>query len=121
MGPTSLFEAAVICNLYRLNPRREEVSAYLRARSDVQGSLLVEKDYVAPGKPGYVVRKEDGRRVLSTMLWGFPFNGKPVTNVRNYTRPFWKSALANPARRCLVPATEFQEWSVEPMPDTGKK
>lgn len=81
----------------------------------------MDKDYVAPGKPGYVVREEAGRRVLSVMKWGFPFNGKPVTNVRNYGSPFWKSALANPERRCLVPATEFQEWSVKPDPETGKK
>ncbi len=82
----------------------------------------MQKDYAAPGKPGYVVREEeDGGRVVSAMLWGFPFQGRPVTNVRNYTSPFWKSALANPARRCLVPVTEFQEWSVQPMPETGKK
>lgn len=81
----------------------------------------MEKDYVAPGKPGLVVREEAGQRVLDTMTWGFPFRGKPVTNVRNYTSPFWKSALQEPSRRCLVPVTRFQEWSVEPDPDTGKK
>lgn len=109
-----------MCNLYRLGSKREQISAYFDARDD-QGSLFVEKDYVAPGKPGYVVREDGGQRVLSVMQWGFPLNGKPVTNVRNYTSPFWKSALANPERRCLVPVTEFQEWSVKPDPDTGKK
>ena len=33
-----------------------------------------------------------------------------VTNVRNYTLPFWKSAPANPERRCLVPFTSFSEY-----------
>jgi putative SOS response-associated peptidase YedK len=23
--------------------------------------------------------------------------------------------------RCLVPVTEFQQWSIDPMPETGKK
>lgn len=41
-------------------------------------------------------------------------NGKPleraVTNVRNYSSPFWGSALVNPERRCLVSFTYFCEW-----------
>lgn len=89
---------------------------------------MVEKDYVAaptPGKagnPGYVVREEEGARVLEIMRWGFPRpDGKTVVNVRNYSSPFWIGALKNPARRCLVPFTSFQEWSVEPDPVTGKK
>ena len=42
--------------------------------------------------------------------------GKPVmistdlTNVRNYTSPFWRTAMANPERRCLVPFTAFTEY-----------
>lgn len=110
-----------MCNLYTIKATRLEFNARFRSIDAAQSKLAVEKDYVAPGKPGYVVREEEGQRVLSVMRWGFPLNGKSVTNVRNYTSPFWKSALANPARRCLVPVTEFQEWSIEPMPDTGKK
>jgi len=110
-----------MCNLYNLKVSRELFNAHFKSIDDWRNQVAVEKDYVAPGKPGYVVREEDGGRVLSTMLWGFPNNEKIVTNVRNYTSQFWKSALMNPARRCLVPVTEFQEWSVEPMPDTGKK
>lgn len=110
-----------MCNLYNIKAPKLELNAYFGAADDARNELAVEKDYVAPGKPGYVVREEEGLRVLSTMLWGFPFQGKPVTNVRNYASPFWKSALVNPARRCLVPVTEFQEWSQAPMPGTGKK
>lgn len=110
-----------MCNLYRLNAKRDEIGAYFKAQDDARTAATVEKDYVAPGKPGYVVREDEGHRVLSVMAWGFPFEGKPVTNVRNYTSPFWRSALQAPARRCLVPATSFQEWSVEPDPVTNKK
>ena len=33
-----------------------------------------------------------------------------VTNVRNYSSSFWRSALINPERRCLVPLTAFSEY-----------
>ncbi|WP_272944256.1 SOS response-associated peptidase family protein [Sphingomonas phyllosphaerae] len=75
-------------------------------------------------------RQEDGARTLDVMRWGFPWKvpgeridkvtGKPmlldtiVTNVKNYTSPFWKSALANPERRCLVPFTSFSEYGPRP-------
>lgn len=110
-----------MCNLYKARSSAEEMARLFGAVPDPADQIAVEKDYVAPGKPGHVVRVEQGQRLLSAMNWGFPFQGRPVTNVRNYTSPFWKSALTNPSRRCLVPVTEFQEWSVEPMPDTGKK
>jgi putative SOS response-associated peptidase YedK len=87
-----------------------------------------------PDRLAWVVRQSDGGRQLDTMRWGFPrkvpgkkihkATGKPVlldtkvTNVRNYTSPFWKSALANPERRCLVPFTSFSEYGPGP---TGKR
>ena len=110
-----------MCNLYKARSSAAEIARMFGAVPDPTDQIAVEKDYVAPGKPGHVVREQGSQRILSAMSWGFPFQGRPVTNVRNYTSPFWKSALTNPARRCLVPVTEFQEWSVEPMPDTGKK
>jgi len=53
------------------------------------------------------------------MRWGFPPPPgvrNAVVNVRNYHSAFWRSALANPERRCLVPVTSFRAWSVEPDP-----
>lgn len=110
-----------MCNLYRLHVPSNQLADAFGAVPGAANGVVMAKDYVAPGKPGQVVRVKDQRRVLDAMLWGFPFQGKPVTNVRNYRSPFWLSALANPARRCLVPVTEFQEWSVTPNPATGKK
>jgi putative SOS response-associated peptidase YedK len=66
------------------------------------------------------VRAEGGVRILEAMRWGFPPPAgarAPVTNVRNLQSPFWRSALARPDRRCLVPVTEFCEWEGE----TGAK
>jgi putative SOS response-associated peptidase YedK len=74
---------------------------------------------IFPKRPAYVAREENGERVLDKMLWGFPHTitgasgkriEKQVTNVRNYASPFWRSALKNPERRCLVPFTSFSEY-----------
>jgi putative SOS response-associated peptidase YedK len=71
-----------------------------------------------PRREGLVVRRaETGELALDRMIWGFPPPPKsraPVTNVRNLTSPFWRSALNRPDRRCLVPVTEFCEWEGEP-------
>ena len=117
-----------MCNLYGVKASRDEIASYFKAQNDWRRELTVEKDYVAapsPGKlgnPGYVVRDHECARTLDVMRWGFPRpDGKAVVNVRNYESPFWRSALKNPERRCLVPFTRFQEWSVEPDPETKKK
>jgi len=41
--------------------------------------------------------------------------------VRNLASPMWRATLADPARRCLVPATAFSEWSAKPDPESGRK
>jgi putative SOS response-associated peptidase YedK len=82
---------------------------------------------IYPGREGPIVRAAGGAvgtRELATLVWGFPpppQGRAPVVNVRNLASPFWRSALANPARRCLVPLDRFSEWTAEPDPATGKK
>ena len=62
---------------------------------------------------------------LEMMTWGFPgpqsAGGRPITNVRNLASPFWRGALSDPARRCIVPVTSFCEWTAEPDPLTKRK
>lgn len=111
-----------MCSLYNLKVTRWELLAYLHAQDDWRRDMA--KDYVSPGRPEFVVTADAGSRRLTEMRWGWPPPAgvrQPVVNVRNTASPFWRSALENPERRCLVPATEFQEWSVEPDPVTGKK
>lgn len=111
-----------MCNLYNLKVRRWELVDYYKAQDAWREDM--EKEYVSPGRPGVVITAGANGRELRGMRWGFPPPAgvkAPVVNVRNYGSPFWRSALANPERRCLVPVTEFQEWSVEPDPVTGKK
>ncbi|UUL82222.1 SOS response-associated peptidase [Sphingomonas qomolangmaensis] len=87
-----------------------------------------------PDRRAYVVRSEGAAVALDAMQWGFPHKvpgkridpvtGKPkmldrkVTNVRNLQSSFWRSALTNPERRCLVPVTSFSEYGPGPI---GKK
>ena len=86
--------------------------------------LVIPPPELFPKQPAWVVREEGGRRILDVMSWGFPHTvkgakGQPiqkqVTNVRNYTSAFWRTAMANPERRCLVPFTEFSEYGPGPV------
>ncbi|NYD91000.1 SOS response-associated peptidase family protein [Sphingomonas melonis] len=113
-----------MCNLYNLKVDPRSYFDALAAVDDAANVLGIEKDYAAPGKPGYVVRYEDGRRVLSTMRWGFPTR-KPRkrapregelpflydwwTNARNLHNNLWKPWLLRTEHRCLVPFTRFAE------------
>lgn len=115
-----------MCNLYRLKVRRwellERYGAMDVARREADREEM-EKDYVSPGREGWVVTRDDDGRRVEKMRWGFPNprGGKDVVNVRNYASPMWRPSLVDPARRCLVPFAAFQEWTVDPDPVTGRK
>jgi putative SOS response-associated peptidase YedK len=102
-----------MCTLYRIASGPEEIARVFGAR-DASTEWKAE---VYPKYPAPVVRSEDAGRVLETMRWGFPpppSGRAPVVNVRNLASPFWRGALKDPARRCLVPGNAFTEWE-----DTG--
>jgi putative SOS response-associated peptidase YedK len=66
-----------------------------------------------PKSKAYVVREESGRRVLDVMAWDV-LGGQaawPMTNVRNLGLPQWRRLAAEPHNRCLIPLTEFCEWT----------
>ena len=68
---------------------------------------------LAPVANGIVIREEDGERVIDAMSWDV-LGGQakwPMTNVRNLALPQWKRLAERPERRCLVPLTEFCEWT----------
>jgi putative SOS response-associated peptidase YedK len=113
-----------MCNLYNLRTSREEYNGYFQSTDDWRDELVVEKDYAAPGKPGFVIREQDGDRVLSTMKWGFPTRKprkRPAregelpflydwwTNARNLSNSMWNPWLMKREHRCLVPFTRFSE------------
>ncbi|WP_277970997.1 SOS response-associated peptidase family protein [Sphingomonas echinoides] len=68
-----------------------------------------------PRGRAYVIREQDGRRALDIMAWDVLGGAAawPMTNVRNLGLPQWRTLAANPANRCLVPLTEFCEWTPE--------
>lgn len=68
---------------------------------------------LTPVAKGIVVREQGGERVIDAMSWDV-LGGQakwPMTNVRNLALPQWKRLAELPERRCLVPLTEFCEWT----------
>jgi putative SOS response-associated peptidase YedK len=113
-----------MCNLYRHTSNVEAMVELTRALNRPNMPLFGD---IYPNREAPIVRPTAEGRELTTLTWGVPLpmqggkKPKPVTNVRNLSSPFWKSMLANPERRCLVPVSQFSEWTQEPDPATGKK
>ncbi|KQM21691.1 hypothetical protein ASE73_15020 [Sphingomonas sp. Leaf24] len=66
-----------------------------------------------PKGRAYVIREQDGERAWDVMAWDV-LGGQaawPMTNVRNLALPQWRKLASNSANRCLVPLTEFCEWT----------
>ena len=94
-----------------------------RVTSEALPNLPVYTE-IYPDKDAPVIRDVAGIREIATMRWGFPppaAGTRGVTNVRNLSSPFWRTALSKPERRCLVPVTAFSEWTAAPDPRTGRK
>lgn len=113
-----------MCNHYRSDPARIPTwREYIGA--DPLGSDQMEWEWsekqidIWPRKLAVIARAEGERTLLDAMIWGVPRTmpgkrpgttvTKHITNVRNLDSPFWRSMLARPAQRCLVPFTEFAE------------
>ena len=109
-----------MCNRYRMTAHQFDVARALGIALPFDEYPNLPPPELFPKKSAWVAREADGRRSLDVMSWGFPHMvktpktgkvvEKPVTNVRNLASPFWRSALASPGRRCLVPVTEFSEY-----------
>jgi putative SOS response-associated peptidase YedK len=104
-----------MCNRYRMSEKERAVAEHFGLV--VPPDLSWPQPELFPKREGLVVRRGEGRALtLDRMEWGFPppaAGRAPVTNVRNLSSPFWRGALSRPDRRCLVPVTEFCEWSGE--------
>ena len=77
-----------------------------------------------PRSRAYVVREDNRGRGLDIMSWDVLGGGAawPMTNVRNLGLPQWRRLAAKPENRCLVPLTEFCEWTPDARDlDDGKK
>ncbi len=110
-----------MCNLYSMTATVDELR---RIFGPFEGDTtnLPSFDEIYPGYRAPVLRGNDsGGLKLDMMSWGFPgpqsAKSRLVTNVRNLASPFWRNALGQAERRCIVPATSFCEWTGE----TGRK
>ena len=108
-----------MCNRYRMTAKQAELAQRYGIDSPYPEDLTFPPPELFPDRAAYVVRAVAGERIADVMSWGFPHQtrgksgkmlDKPVTNVRNLASPFWRSALASPERRCLVPFTSFSEY-----------
>ena len=90
-----------MCNLYRMTANVDEMRR-LFGPFDGDRDNLPLFDEIYPNYRAPVLRRNgSGGLKLEMMTWGFPgpqaSGGRPVTNVRNLTSPFWRSALKDPA------------------------
>lgn len=106
-----------MCNLYTVRKSAAEVAAHFGVDVPDIGPFNVP-DEVYPGYPGMVVREEGGRRVMQSMVWGFPLRlktmsptakPKPVNNIADLRKGMWIGLARKPQWRCLIPVTEFAE------------
>lgn len=115
-----------MCNHYRNNPDAIPTwREYIGAQQHEEWSAI--KIDIWPKYQGVIARIDKGRTILDSMAWGVPITlpgkregttvNKRVTNVRNLSSPFWRSMIANPESRCLVPFSKF----AEPKPNAGRE
>ncbi len=123
-----------MCNLYRMTTGAQAIAQLFAAETGGRNLPALDAIYPDQSAPVVVAQvagqgagQDSGQgagRSLAMMRWGWPPFGevkRPITNVRNLGSPMWRGALADPARRCLVPVTAFSEWSAAPDPATGRK
>jgi putative SOS response-associated peptidase YedK len=69
-----------------------------------------------PKGRAYVVRRDERGIGIDVMAWDVlgKSDGPAQTNVRRLGLPQWRRLAENPENRCLIPLTEFCEWT----PDT---
>jgi len=66
-----------------------------------------------PKGRSYVIREQSGERAWDVMTWDV-LGGKaawPMTNVRQLDLPQWRKLAEKPENRCIVPLTEFCEFT----------
>lgn len=107
-----------MCNHYRLASEALESWSEAHEFEPSNFGEDVATD-IWPKRNAWVGRVQANDRVMDQMAWGVPITlpgkrqgthvTKHVTNVRNLASPFWKSTLANPVQRCLVPFSRFAE------------
>lgn len=92
-----------------------------KIREDFGGKWLADKPMdnrfnpreMVPKGRNWIMRQDDRGKGLDVMAWDVLAGGAkfPMTNVRQLGLPQWKRLASDPAKRCLIPVTEFAEWT----------
>ena len=98
-----------VCNLYDVGPtaNREKVAWEKRVREAVG-----DRTVVAPGKPGLLIRLQEGEPVASEGRWGVARPWSPCINNSRDDKlgsAAWRDHWKN--RRCVIPMRRFYEWT----------
>jgi putative SOS response-associated peptidase YedK len=74
-----------------------------------------EPEELRPNSLNYVIREQDGTRGWDVMHWDVLGGGAKwhMTNVRQLYLPQWRRLAEKPENRCVVPLTEFAEFTPE--------
>lgn len=114
-----------MCNRYRMSAAQIDLARRYGVEPIYPEDATFPPPELFPKREAWVVRGNlDLGDELAVMRWGFPHTikgasgktiEKAVTNVRNLTSQFWRSALKEPSRRCLVPVTAFSEYGPGPV------
>ncbi len=109
-----------MCNHYQGHPEAIQTWAeYIGWSLPTEPFSDIQID-IWPKREALVARiGADGAKLIEPMVWGVPLTmpgkrpgtklTKHITNVRNLNSPFWRSMLAKPEQRCLVPFSRFAE------------
>ncbi|GHH10012.1 MULTISPECIES: SOS response-associated peptidase [Sphingomonas] len=104
-----------MCNRARLSYEPETLHTHLATVFEPERPLdnRFNPRELMPRGRAYVVREEAGRRGLDIMAWDVLGGAAawPMTNVRNLGLSQWRALAASPENRCLVPLSEFCEWT----------
>ena len=118
-----------MCNHYANIPEiraelqtwREYIGWSLNAPLPTEAEVDAVETEIWPRRKAWVVRHDmpGSGAFADIMAWGVPLTvpgkrpatqlTKYVTNIRNLNSPFWRSMLAKPQQRCLVPFARFAE------------
>lgn len=117
-----------MCNRARNKNAPEPETLFARYGADWLAERPMDNRFnpaeLTPLSRAYVVRQNDRGRGVDIMAWdvlGGAANW-PMTNVRQLGLPQWRRLAEKPENRCLVPVTEFAEWTPEPIDlGDGKK
>lgn len=106
-----------MCNRARQSHEPETLHADFRTLWGVERSMdnRFNPAELTPRSRTYIVREDERGRGLDIMSWDVLGGGAawPMTNVRNLALPQWRRLAEKPENRCLVPLTEFCEWTPE--------